>query len=108
MARPTTDAKGRDTGTVRQHYEALVARGRTEYAAMVKGPDLPDGWRWLWETYQEISEGRGSGGMGPARLTWGDLAAWQEVAGVGLSAWESGTLFAMDAALVAAMTTKEA
>ena len=105
MARPVTGADGKAMGTVRDHYLMLAGLGRTEYAGRVKGPGLPDGLRYLLETYEEISEGRTPGTMGPSRLTWADLAAWQTVSGVALTGWEAETVFAMDAALTKGLTS---
>jgi len=104
MAQPVTDGKGKSTGTVRDHYGSLARRGNTEYAAKVKGPGLPATLMPLWGWYQEISEGRSSGGMGPSVLTWGDVLAWQSVTGVTLNGWEVGMLFRMDAAVRAGIT----
>ncbi len=107
MVRPVEDGKGKVTGTVRAHYQMLVGKGRTEYAEKLKAPPLPRGFGYLWAAHQEMSEGRSPGGMGPSRLTWGDVAAWQDVSGVRLTSWEAETLFAMDAALVGAATRED-
>ena len=104
MAQVQTDDKGKSTGTLREHYQALAKRGRTEYAAKVEGPGLPASLRPLWTMYQEVSEGRSAGGMGPSVLTWADLLAWQTVTGATVDGWEAGTLFAMDAAVRAGLT----
>jgi len=106
MAQPVTDGKGKATGTVRDHYTAMVGRGRTEYAEKLQGPPFPAGFAYLWEAYQDLSEGRTPGGMGPSRLTWTDVQAWQTVTGARLTGWEVQTIFAMDAALTTAMTAE--
>jgi len=105
MAQVQTDEKGKSTGTLRSHYEGLVRRGRTEFEARLKGPALPPTLQPLWALYQEVSEGRSAGGMGPSVLTWADLLAWQAVTGGTLDGWEAATLFAMDAAVRAGLTS---
>lgn len=107
MTRPVVDEQGRAMGSVRSHYERLVSRGRTEYAAKLEAPPMPAGFGYLWTAHQDVSAGRGTGGMGPARLTWGDLTAWQAVSGVQLTAWEAEVVLAMDAALVEAATRED-
>lgn len=108
MARPVTDKAGKAQGTTRAHYEGLIRRGRTEFRATVDGPGpLPEYLAPLWGTYREVAEGKAAGGMGPAVLTWGDVRAWSEVAGVTLTAWEVRMLFALDGALIAGATGKD-
>ena len=105
MAQVQTDDKGKPTGTVRQHYAMLVEKGRAEFRARLEGPGLPEPLRPVWALYQEVSEGRSGGGMGPSVLTWGDLLAWQAVTGGTLDGWEARALFAIDAAVRAGLTT---
>lgn len=105
MAQVQTDKEGKSTGTLRSHYLSLVKRGRTEFQAKLDGPGLPAALRPMWEVYQEVSEGRSPGGMGPSVLTWADVSAWSAVTGATLDGWEVGTVFAMDAAVRAGMAT---
>lgn len=61
-------------------------------------PELPGGALALWEAFGELYAHRQQAGMGAAGITYADLAAWQQLAGVDLTPWEAETLMAMDIA----------
>lgn len=61
-------------------------------------PPLPAAAAELWAWFGELDAARGSTGWGPAPIGWAELDAWQRVGGQRLTAWEAGTLMALDAA----------
>ena len=85
----------------------MVKRGRTEFQAKLDGPALSPALRPLWTLYQEVSEGRSAGGMGPSVLTWVDFDAWMRVTGATVDGWEVAMLFAMDAAVRTGLTATD-
>ena len=107
MAQVQTDKDGKATGTTRAHYAAMVRMGRTEFQAKLDGPGLSPAYRPLWAMYQEVSEGRSPGGMGPSVLTWADVVAWSTVTGATVDGWEAAMLFAMDAAVRAGLAATD-
>lgn len=54
----------------------------------------------VYDTWREIGAGRGPGLMGPARLTWTDLAAWQRLMGAALEPLEARIIFHLDRAWI--------
>jgi hypothetical protein len=62
----------------------------------------------LWNAFVELHEGRGSNGYGPNPITWQDLAAWQSISGVTLTAWEVSAIRALDSVALAAAAKQAA
>jgi hypothetical protein len=50
-------------------------------------PSLPDGCKQLWSDFLELHGSRGSTGWGPARITYLDLFAWEQVNATKLGPW---------------------
>lgn len=55
---------------------------------LAEAPALPDGCEALWLDFADLHASRGSTGFGPARITFMDLHAWQQVNGRVLSGWQ--------------------
>jgi hypothetical protein len=49
---------------------------------------MPTGCGQVWNDFLELHGSRGSTGWGPARITFVDMTAWQQVRGIGCRAWE--------------------
>jgi hypothetical protein len=64
--------------------------------AALQAPELPPALVPLWHAFAELNSARGAGGMGPANITYQDIAAWQAVGGVELTHWEVFTIKAAD------------
>ncbi len=56
------------------------------------GPSCPPELFYLWRYFIELSQGIGSGGFGPAVVTWADLRAWRFQMGIELAPWEARAL----------------
>lgn len=61
-------------------------------------PVLPHGLEELWAVFLELHTCRGSTGMGPQRITYMDVDAFQRVSGVSLKAWERDAIRRADQA----------
>ena len=80
-----------DGSPLRAHLLAEArATGRPDPALTAR---VPPAGTALWRTFTQL-RGRGPGLSGG--LTHGELAAWQQLHGVALTAWEVDTLLAMD------------
>lgn len=65
---------------------------------MEDAPVLPRGLNLLWGDFIDLHSARGVGMAGPARITFTDIAAWQDVTGTRLEAWEIAAIRAADGA----------
>ena len=59
---------------------------------------IPEGFDYLWKTFWEVRRGA-SDGFGGVRITWRDLAAYGEMTGIELDAFEVEAIMAMDGAV---------
>jgi hypothetical protein len=64
-------------------------------------PRIPDGCEQLWTDFLEMHACRGSTGMGPARITFLDIDAWQRVNRTQLPAWQIDAIRGADDAYMA-------
>lgn len=88
-------------GTWRDHLEGMAKRARTparraEIEAQLAVPPLPPAITYLWRTFMRLHTRRQSTGMGPARIGWSELSAFQQMTGTRLSPWEIGLLEQLD------------
>lgn len=80
-------------GTERDHEDA-AARIRAGLPGGRNKPAAPERLKcpaplaYLWNRFVEIMEGASGGGMGPATITWTDLAAWGDLTGEAQEPWE--------------------
>lgn len=65
---------------------------------MEDAPILPRGLSLLWGDFIDLHSSRGVGMAGPARITFTDISAWQDVTGTHLEAWEIAAIRAADSA----------
>lgn len=88
--------------TVREHLEAVVARGRGESVekarAQLTPPAFPDALAYLWAWWLDLCAARPEGQHGLAALTYRDLAAWAALTESEPTAWEVSVLLAIDSA----------
>ncbi len=73
---------------------------------LVNAPTLPRGCTQLWADFLELHGSRGSTRFGAARITFADLAAWQQVRAVPLSAWEIDLIRATDSLWISEFAPK--
>lgn len=65
---------------------------KPKVALQPDNPPPPDAIAYLWGWFVEVSYGMGSGGFGPAMLTWECLRAWCELTGRQIEPWEAQAL----------------
>ncbi len=63
---------------------------------------IPDGFRYLWDWFWQLSNRRGSSGFGPMPVSWEAIAAWSAATGIRPTRWGMMTIQAMDNAFMAA------
>lgn len=67
---------------------AAQRRSRKPHPMLADGPVLPRGCEVLWSDFLELSASRGSTGMGPARIGYHDIDAYQRVQDMKFEPWE--------------------
>lgn len=77
-----------DGRTVREHLQAAYERSGIMPDALANAQAIPDGCEQLWADFMALHSSRGSTGFGPARISFGDIAAFEQVARVKLAPWE--------------------
>lgn len=88
---------------MRDHLQA-VARNTGRIPEALRQEPVPAPAAALWDAFVSLSGAAGAGMGGPAPISFGDLAAWQQISGVCLSPWEADTLIDLDRAARAAMS----
>ena len=87
-------AREPDGSTLRQHLQhAATATGRVDPQLLRQVP------RWavpLWSAFVELAACRPQGMAGSGAIPFTEIAAWQQLHGVQMSAWEVGSIVAMD------------
>lgn len=68
---------------------AKLGRKKTAEIESDDGPSCPSELGYLWNYFQEVSEGISAGGFGPAVVTWTDIYFWRVQMGIELAAWEA-------------------
>lgn len=86
---------------MRETFEGLLQRAKTpekraEYEAELAVPEIPRGAEYLWKIFMRLHARRQSTGMGPARISWGELADFQRLTGMRLAPWEVAILEQLD------------
>lgn len=79
---------------------AAQRRSRKPHPMLADAPALPRGCEVLWSDFLELSASRGSTGMGPARIGYGDIDAYQRVNDVRFEAWEIAAIRGADNAFL--------
>ncbi len=59
-------------------------------------PVIPEGFGEIWLWFWELSDGRQNSGFGPSPVSYGDMAAWAALSGLGLAPWLMRIFRAMD------------
>ncbi len=65
-----------DGRTTREHLQSVAGRSASARREL-EGLALPGELVPLWDAFLELHRWRGSGGMGPAPLTLGDIEVWE-------------------------------
>lgn len=84
-------------GTVLEHLQAAQAQTGIVPEVLADAPALPEGCDNAWHAFAELHACRGEG-MGPERITYGDIDAFQRVTGTRLEPWEVAAIHAADQA----------
>jgi hypothetical protein len=66
-------------GVLRDHLEVAAGYGNTVAQAMLKGPECPPAFEYLWIWYMELRVGAGEGLNGIAPLTWTEVESWSHL-----------------------------
>ncbi|MBN9525785.1 MAG: hypothetical protein J0H82_06270 [Alphaproteobacteria bacterium] len=79
----------------------MLARAKTEarreeLEARLLGPAVPPAGLYLWGWFNELSDARGAGGLGPAPISYPDILAWSRLTGRRPAPWEIGVIKALD------------
>jgi hypothetical protein len=74
--------------TLREHLVSAWERSGVQPDRLRNAPKLPTGAESLWRDFLALHGCRGSSGMGPLRISWADLDAYQRVQGIRLAPWE--------------------
>lgn len=67
------------------------------------GPDCPAWGAHVWLWWCDLHRGRGIGGMGPAPISWSDLAAWSALTGAEPTPVEVSLIMDIDGAWMEAV-----
>lgn len=95
-----------DGKTLREHLFAVWKATRRRPPELDL-PPLPAAGVAVWEWFKALDAARGSNGWGPNPISWADLVAWQQLAGVQLTPWEAETLRALDRERMTQLNRKE-
>jgi len=82
-------------GTLREHLTSVwqqTGRKPKELEPVL----CPDAIYHIWGWFLEMHHSRGSGAMGPASITYPDIWAWSQLAGISPSPFELGCIRALD------------
>lgn len=86
--------------TVREHLEAVAAKGRGPSAEKAKAtltpPAFPEALAYLWSWWLDLCAARPEGQHGLAPLTYTDLHAWASLTGAEPTPWEVSALLSID------------
>jgi len=95
------NVKQDDGCTLREHMMAYERAAGEVHDFMEDAPILPRGLIPLWVDFIDLHGSRGAGMAGPARITFGDILAWQTVTGAALDSWELSAIRKADDAFIA-------
>lgn len=84
-----------DGSSVGDHM-AVVARHRGVDNPLDAGPACPPEIAYLWGCWNELHEGRSSGGMSLNPISWADIEAYSRVLDERLEPWEARAIRAVD------------
>ena len=73
---------------MREHLQAAYQRSGIMPEALALAQDVPEGCEQLWADFMALHSSRGSTGFGPARISFADIAAFEQVARVKLAPWQ--------------------
>lgn len=73
---------------MREHLEAYEQHTGMKHPQLLDAPELPGGLEMLWADFVDLHISRGSTGLGPARITYLDIDAFQRVRNVRLLSWQ--------------------
>lgn len=81
---------------LRRRWNRAGADERLNIERRLEGPPLPFPLRHIWQWFFELSDARSSGGMGPASISYQDIAAWSRLTGHRPSPWEVSVIRDLD------------
>ncbi len=82
------------------HLEAAWRQSGVKPETLAEAPLLPPACEGLWRGFLELHACRCSGGMGPSRITYMDIDAYQRVTGMKFDPWELEAIRQTDAAIL--------
>lgn len=95
----------KEGGTRRDHYKRAAKKGNAWAIAQLKPPTFPEPLRYLWEDYQELSNGcvRFDHLGRLEAITWVDAQAWMQIMRRPVQPFEMIAILQLDAVMRAAM-----
>lgn len=89
-----------DGQTLREHYAGFAERTGRTVAEIAGIPELPDDVLPLWRDFMALHSSRNMAGMGPGRISWADIDAYQRVHRFRFEAWELDAIRRADTAFM--------
>lgn len=87
-------------GTLMEHLMAAQQQTGVTPQLLLDAPPLPAGCEALWDTFRELHACRGNAGLGPQRITYADIDAYQRVSGFRFAPWQLDAIRQADAAFL--------
>lgn len=93
-------AKGALTGAYDNAAQYAKQKGIDLSEALQKygleEPDIPQGFEFVWGWFFELAEGRSHNGFGWNAISWQEIMAWAQMAGVHMQPWLARCFRMMD------------
>jgi hypothetical protein len=86
--------------TVMEHLLSVWERTGVKPARLADAPAMPEGLSPLWHAYCDMRNSCPSNGMGPGRITFAELDAYQRVTGHRLAPWHVDAIRRVDVAYI--------
>ncbi len=89
-----------------EHLLSVWERTGVKPARLADAPALPDGLAAVWTAFCDLRNSCPSSGMGPGRITFSEIDAYQRVTGHYLPAWQVDAIRRVDATFLAVRAEK--
>lgn len=93
--------RGPDGLTALEHAESYERQTGKTAPELEGGPELPPDGAHVWSWFLELNAARGSGGFGPACISYVDVLAWTTLSGTLIRPSEVAAIMAIDRAWLA-------
>lgn len=86
-----------DGRPLRDHLESIARQTGSMPEQLANAAECPEGLELLWADFLRLHSMRGHNGMAPARISYADIEAMNNVRGFALPGWQVEALLAADA-----------